>query len=275
MSAGDTAFESFAAKLTQARPEFPIVRAFVAAGRRDALTAFECLAHELAQTAFHLPEAQVAAIKLQWWRDELGRAARGEGRHPISVALGEAAQAFDVRAVDALLAATLALREAGPPADYATQRAQAMRVFAPIARLERAALGATDAGEAASAQARTVHHLLRETARISFDDEAMRATLPLNRLARHQLSRDDLARPGAARDAALKDQLADIAADLDAIGAAANLATRVRVRLDRRLVAAARRAGDPLPVLWHSLGRAPATTFWHAWREARRPDPGL
>ncbi|MDC8015153.1 squalene/phytoene synthase family protein [Tahibacter soli] len=270
MNAGDTAFASFVAKLVQARPEFPIVRAFVAPDRRDALTAFECLAHELAQTAFHLPEAQVAAVKLQWWRDEIERAARGEGRHPISQALGETAQAFDARAVDALLAATLALREAGPPSDYAAQRAQAARVFAPIARLERAAFGATDDGEAASARARTVHHLLRETARTPFDDEDMRATLPLNRLARHQLSRDDLARPGAARDAAMHDQLADIAADLAAVGDAATLAARARARLDRRLVAAARRAADPLPVLWHGLARAPATTFWHAWREARR-----
>lgn len=271
MSEADAAFGSFVAKLAQAQPAFPIVVTFVARERRDALTAIECLAHELAQTAFHLPEPQVAIVKLNWWRDEIERASRGQARHPVTQALGAAAHAFDARAVDALVAATLALREAGPPADHATQLAQAERVFMPIARLERDALGQAEAASAATARARTLHHLLRETARTAFDDEAVRAGLPLNLLARHQLSRDDLARPGAARDAALKDQLADLVRDLDALDArAANLAVRVRVRLDRRLAAAAHRAPDPLPVLWRGLGRAPVSTFWHAWREATR-----
>jgi len=73
------------------------------------------------------------------------------------------------------------------------------------------------------------------------------------------------------RNAAVRDQLDDIAQGLDAIDpAGASLTTRVRWRLDRALVAAARRARDPMPLLWRGLGRAPLSTFWQAWREARR-----
>lgn len=275
MNAGD-AFDSFAAKLAQAHPAFPIVRVFVAPAARDATTALECLVHELAQTAFYLPEASVAATKLQWWRDELARASRGEARHPVTRALGDTARGIDVAAGDALVVATLALREAGPPPDFATQRSLAERIYAPIARLEQsvsgiAEAGATESGAIATLHARALSHLVRELARTPFDDEEMRATLPLNRLARHQLTREALAQPGEARNAAVRDQLADIAQGLAAIDpAGASLVTRVRWRLDRALVAAAGRARDPLPVLWRGLGRAPLSTFWHAWREARR-----
>lgn len=271
MSDGESAFESFVAKLTQAHPEFPIVRVFVAPVAREALTAFECLVHELAQTAFHLPESSIAAVKLQWWRDELARASRGEARHPVTRSLGGAAHGIDAAACDALIAAMLALREAGPPVDFAAQRVEAERIYAPIARIEQSVLGTSEAGAIASLQARALHHLVRELARTPFDDEAVRATLPLARLARHQLTRDALAQPGPARDAAVRDQLADVAQALAAVDpSGANLVTRVRWRLDRALVASAGKGRDPMPMLWRGLGRAPLATFWHAWREASR-----
>lgn len=257
------AFGGFAEKLLAARPEHAVVRLFVPSARRDFVTAFEALVLELEQ-ASRLDEPSVAAAKLHWWGGELDRARGGEARHPLTQVLFPTARPdLDARLPGAIVAATLARLEREGEADFARQLAALESLHAPLAAFGDALLHRP--ADPAHARLRALAELLRDLA------HSKEHALPLQLLARHQLARSDIARGGAAVEAAVRDQLAVIGETLAAIDAAcAPLPVRVRRRLDLALVARARRADAPVQALRAALGRAPAATVWHAWREARR-----
>src|SRR5690242_21387944 len=85
--ADTTPLASFEAKWSEAYPEFALAQRFVR-DDREAKLAFACLVFEIEHAAFGIREAQPAAIKLQWWAEELMRAGKGEARHPLTQALG-------------------------------------------------------------------------------------------------------------------------------------------------------------------------------------------
>jgi phytoene synthase len=273
MSTPGSDVESFVAKLEQAYPEFRILRPLLQR-RAPALLAFECVAHELAQATFHLPEASVAVTKLNWWRDEFVRLAAGEARHPLTRNLqSPSGVAFDPAVFDALVDRAGRGCDALPPRDFAAQLAQIVPVFGAIERLRATVFGTAATAVGVQADLAAATHLLRELARLPFADEVPESSVPMQLLARHQASRTELATPGAARDAIARAQTADIASLLATLGpdveASAGWLARVRWRCECwrvRLPA----AGDPFAALWQRLERAPWHTAWTAWRAQRR-----
>lgn len=264
---------SFVAKLEQAYPEFRIVGPLLLR-RAPSLLAFECLAHELAQATFHLPEASVAASKLQWWREEITRHAAGEARHPLTRSLGVApSSCLDPTIFDVLIDMAVHGREAAPARDFTAQRAAVVPAFTAIERLRVGMLGTADAAVGVQADLAVATHLLRELARLPFADEVPESVVPMQLLARHQSSRSELARPGEARDTIVRAQVADIAARLAELGPAVDASaawlSRVRWRCERWRTRPLG-GGDPFAPLWGRLERAPWTTAWTAWRAQRR-----
>ncbi|HSX62812.1 MAG TPA: hypothetical protein VLF18_21725 [Tahibacter sp.] len=264
---------SFVAKLEQAYPEFRIVGPLLA--RRDAsLLAFECVAHELVQATFHLPEISVATGKLTWWGEELARWAKGEARHPLTRRVNpRGGDGPDLRLVDGLIDAAIRHHDAAPPADHTAQVAAAAPAFVSIERLRVAMLGTPEAAIAPQADLAVATHLLRELARVPLTEEVSVSAIPMHQLARHQLTRAELAAPGAARDAVARAQLADIAAMLagmqPAIDGVGGWMARVRRRCEQWRSRPLGR-GDAFAQLWGRLDRAPWNTVWLAWTAQRR-----
>jgi phytoene synthase len=263
-------FASFEQEWLDAHPEYAIASIFLPPDQRRRANAFASLTHELGGAA-RLREPQVAAAKLSWWRDELASAAAGRGNHPIAKALfaDEVARAVDAALWPAL--ADAALKQLGMPEastlpELLDQRAA---FHTALARIDDAMSGGSAAGIAANATLRSVAELLREAAQIGHRDDSL--PLPLDLLARHGLTRSSLSAPTPQRAALLRDHLdalADVVARNVTVPSRRGLYQRVRIRLDRSLMLAARNAADPLAFLdtyragrWNSL--------WVAWREAR------
>lgn len=264
---------SFVAKLEQAYPEFRIVRPLLER-RAPALLAFECIAHELVQATFHLPDAAVATSKLQWWREEFARWVAGEARHPLTRALGQGQpDRSDLSAFDTLIDRAAQGRDAPPPRDFAAQCMEVVPVFAAIERLRVVALGSAGTAAAVQADLAVATHLLRELARLPLADDVPESAVSMQLLARHQTTRTALSVPGEARDAIARAHIADIATSLallaPAIDASAGWLARVRWHCECRR-ARPLPATDPFAALWGRLERAPWTTAWTAWRAARR-----
>ena len=116
-----TPLASFEAKWSAAHPEFGLALKFVAARERAAQGAFACLVFELEQAAFATPDAEPAAIKLQWWAEELTRAGRGEARHPLTRELAGRREfvAVPIAQWRDVVAGAFAQRDRAPAADGA------------------------------------------------------------------------------------------------------------------------------------------------------------
>ena len=59
---------------------------------RRAITAFYALCRELDDVVDECRDADIAARKLDWWRDEVSRLASGNPQHPVTLALNDTAQ---------------------------------------------------------------------------------------------------------------------------------------------------------------------------------------
>jgi phytoene synthase len=267
MSATHDAFLGQLDKLLQARPEHAIARLFVPADRRDAFSAFECLVFELEQTVWHAREAQAALAKLQWWGEELQRSVEGAARHPITQHLPSVrdAAAAKTAAVQAI-SAVMDFLDAGSLGDFTAQQTALARFYSPLAQSQQ-----QYSGDGGGASLRALSFLLRELGRLSCGDAVHPMVIPLNLLARHQLSRDALTQAGAPREALLRDQLQALSNALSthALLPDAGFAVRLRQRLDRRLAKRAAAASTPSQAMRAAVG-VPAATAWYAWREARR-----
>ncbi len=274
MSASDPVFVGFVGKLLAAYPDYAVLRAYLqdATGQRQ--LAYECLVAELEHAAYAIAEPQVAAAKLHWWSEELERMEHGAASHPLTQGLSAdehaVRHASDLPA--RLLEGAIAQIEPPSPGDLAGQLAIMERFYLPLAELDPAPFPRDPRVLAAVARARALARLLRELSLPSGASREGRLAVPLNLLARHQLVRDDLVDERRAAPA-VREQLAA----LDEAGAAirpaladASLPLRLRVRLDARLIARARRNASPLPLLRAARGRLSPLAFWIAWREARR-----
>ncbi len=63
---------------------------------RRAITAFYALCRELDDVVDECSDPAVAAAKLDWWRDEIGRFATGKPEHPATRALADTVQGHDI-----------------------------------------------------------------------------------------------------------------------------------------------------------------------------------
>lgn len=269
--AAEAAFASFEEKWLQANPEQATVAVFLPPGQRRLASAFGSLVHELEQAAFGVREPQVAAAKLDWWRQEFAALASGQARHPIARELQVHARGLDV---DAALWTGLvdgALMLLDPPSIATTEDAfAALEVFyGPVAAVEQRLAGGDSARTGAASRLWSGSRLLSLAANLRRAPERA-AYVPLDLLARHGLTRADIGAGSAAGTALLRDFLRELG---DSLGRAfaeptATLGRRVRARIDLRLAARAANSADPVAFLAEAdYGRW--RTVWLAWREAR------
>jgi len=272
-------FAEFEQKWLDAWPENRVVAVFLEPAQRRRSHAFGALVHELSRAAFQVREPQVAATKLEWWRQELSAAAFGNPRHPITQELfaDDIARESDPALWPALGEGALAQLDQPGAGTLAALIEQLEPFHGAVAAAESALLLGGSGSPEANAALWTFSHLLHELPTLA--NAEGRLPLPLGLLARHGLARADLAQPSPARTRLLKDFLDELVLEINGalgVASARTLRMRTRVRLDRRLIAAALKSVDPLPYLTTHARPGYWPSLWAAWREARaaaRPAP--
>lgn len=274
--ASSTPLASFEAKWTEARPELALALRFVREDEREARAAFACLVLEIEHAAFGIREAQPAAIKLQWWAEELARAAKGEARHPLTQALASriAAAAIPQRDWYAVIVGAMAQRDPEPAADREALLSGYAQLHEPIGAIDAALFG-TDA--TAIARVLVLSRALRETTVLPDALRDGKLPLPLDLLARHRLARGDLGGDSAARADALREWFGELAGEMSVLLAPQALANRplgvlraAMAAADAKRLAAAANAGEPLAAMNVVLAGLSIPIVWAAWRAARR-----
>lgn len=69
---------------------------FLPAAQRAAMVALYAFCREVDDVVDDCSDANVARIKLQWWRDEIGRLFQGKAQHPVTQALQPSLQTFNL-----------------------------------------------------------------------------------------------------------------------------------------------------------------------------------
>ena len=276
MSEEHSAFASFERKWLDANPEQAAVLVFLRPAQRERESAFGSLIHELAQTAFGVREAQVAAAKLGWWQQELIGAAAGNPRHPISRELfrDRLAATIDSNSWRALIDGAIAQLDAPSPSNFGDLFSSLSDFFGPVALIETRLAESGASQSEAIGQLWACSHLMRFAENPSRCGERM--SLPLDLLARHGASRAEMLEPCAKRSIVLKDFIAsirDTIAKNEPLAMQATLGTRVRARVDRWLADRAVLADDPAQYLSQHARNLRWRSLWWAWREARNLTP--
>jgi phytoene synthase len=253
----------------QLEPAWAFLRADA---RRDVYVALAALEQEWLDAVYAIREPHVAAVKLQWWREELELARTGVARHPLTRAVfaDERIRALPAEVwSDAMDAAMFALDSASP-ADLAAQLAAARPLHGTLARIETALWFGSDARSGHAQAVASVQHGVALLRNFTNELEHGRSPLPMALLARHGLSLDGLSEDGEARRAALRDQaraLRQALTETDKITGPLSLFRDLQARLDGRALRAAGNAADPLRALYK--GQGGLRSLLDAWRGAR------
>ena len=264
------ALASFEAKWAQARPELPLALRFAPASMRPFISAFACLASEIAHAAFQLAEPEVAATKLHWWAEELSGFAEGRARHPLTVVLAGHAPIRELGANvwASVVPAAFAQRDAAPVSALDKLLGAYARFEMPLASIEATLHPEFDVEMSAKAASlsRAFDEIIRLPELLARD----RLPISLDLLARHQLSRNDLGQPGSLRDAALRDHFLALATHMSSLERRGlSPLTAIRLHADLQRSRRAARAGDPLAESVRNLDRLPFSSAWVGWRAAR------
>lgn len=252
----------------QFEPAWPFLRADP---RQEVYAAFAALEQEWLDVVYAIREPHVAAVKLQWWGEEMQLAQTGAARHPLTQAIfaDKRARAIPAPLWNGVTEAAMMAMDSAPPADFPAQLAAARPLHGALARIETALwFGVVATPERAQALAVAQHgvELLRNFAS---ELEHGRSPLPMALLARHGLSLAELADDSDARRAALRDQarlLGQALAESDKMEGPLSLFRGLQARLDRRALRAAGKAAEPLRALCKGQG---ARNLLDAWSEAR------
>jgi len=273
MSDASASVASFERKWLAANPENAIVAVFLPPAQRQLASAFGCLVNELSGAAFHIRETQVAATKLAWWRQELTDSAFGKPGHPVTQTLFDCAgvRESDPALWPALAEGALAQLDAPGAGTLSALMERLDPFFGAVARAENAVFCADRGNTEADAALWTLSHLLHALPHLSDGDAHL--PIPLGLLARHALTRAELAYESPQRNMLIKDFLDELVIEGNgALGVSAvrALPLRVRAALDRRRIASALRAIDPLRWLVAHPHAGRWRTLSTAWVEARR-----
>jgi 15-cis-phytoene synthase len=268
------ALASFEAKWSLAHPELPIALRFSQSAVRPFESAFACLSYELGHAAFQIAEAEVATTKLQWWAEELTGLSSGSVRHPLTGLLADRASRSGLAGGqwNAVVAGAFAQRDSAPATTLDELLATYLRFHSPLAEIEATLFGRPHARDLAHAAA--LSRALNEVIRLPETQARDRLPLPLDLLARHQLSRGDLGQSGGKRDNALREHLAAIANAMETVdrrGLSPLLG--IRLHADQLRCRRAAKAADPLAESARNLDRLPLSSAWVGWRAARRLQP--
>ena len=85
-------------KATRSGSSFYYAFLFLPPPRRAAITAFYAFCREVDDVVDEVTDPGVAAVKLAWWRNEVGSAFAGRPSHPVTKALMPHVAAYDIRA---------------------------------------------------------------------------------------------------------------------------------------------------------------------------------
>lgn len=275
------ALQSYIDKWLAVQPQQRAALVFVDPQRHAGHIALAALEQELLGAAYGIREPQVAAVKLNWWAEELGGAAQSGGRHPLTQVLfdDERAHALPPERWLAPVRAAIAQLEDGTAPDFAGQLAAAQPLHGALAALETEWWFGPAAVDAKAARMATLAHLLHSLRRLHDDAERDRLPLPMARLARFGLARTQLRAHSSARADAVRAQLADLASaweQASALDGPLGVFRALEAREGMRLVRAAQRAEDPVTTLQRGLdGGAFGHTVaaWNAARRWRRSEP--
>ena len=265
-------FATFERKWLAANPENAMVAVFLPSAQRRLASAFGCLIHELSSAAFHIHEAQVAATKLAWWRQELADAAFGKPGHPVTQTLFDCVgvRESDPALWPALADGALAQLDAPGAGTLSALMEQLDPFFGAVAQAENALFCAGAGNVEADAALWTLSHLLRALPHLG-DGEA-HLPIPLGLLARHELTRTELAYESPQQNMLIKDFLDELVLEGNgALGVSAtrSLPLRVRAAVDRRRIESALRVTDPLRWLIAHPHAGRLRTLRTTWGEAR------
>lgn len=275
MDASHDALQSYVDKWLAAQPAQRVALAFVDPARHPGHIALAALEQELLAAAYGIREPHVAATKLNWWAEELANAPETGGRHPLTQVLFDderAARMGSERWLAPVLAAMAQLEEGTAP-DFGAQLTAASQLHGALAALETAWWFGEAASPERAARLAALGHLLHALRRLDDDVERDRLPLPMASLARHGLSRDQLRRAGTARNAAVRDQLGELAANWrEASGLPGPLSVfrAIESREGERLTQYAAGAPEPLLALQRARPSGGLATTWAAWQAARR-----
>ncbi|HMM65805.1 MAG TPA: phytoene synthase [Dokdonella sp.] len=267
----DDALASFEEKWSLAHPELSLALHFAAPSQRALVSALACLGYEMAHAAFRIEQPEVAAGKLHWWSEELAACAGGQSRHPLTAVLCADApmRELPASAWRALARGALAQREAAPAANLAQLLDTYRRFYEPFVAIERVLYPHLDAD--ASAQAQALSRAFHESVRLRETLAGDRLPVPLDVLARQQLSRGDLAVAGAQRDAALREHFSALAGAMRSVRTAGLPALpAIGLRADLQRCRSAATAADPLAESTRKAGRIGVPSVLAGWRAARR-----
>lgn len=98
---------------------------FLPPARRRAITALYAFCREVDDAVDEVPDAQLAATKLDWWRAEVGRLFAGQPQHPVTRALQPALAPFGIaaeRLLEIIAGMELDLRQSRYPDFAALER---------------------------------------------------------------------------------------------------------------------------------------------------------
>ena len=260
-------------KLAHPDSDYPLLRVFLDEDSRRLHAALQTLRLELLGIPDQISDPGLAQTKLHWWREELLRFAGGEPRHPVTQSLS---RYRDLIAPDAMLHMTLAIDEllqTGSTWDsFDALYAHCLLISGTPVSLEAGVRGLDDNARTVAEQIGAAAHLTRLIANLRADAANNRLSVPMDELARFQVTRKDL-QGGTQTEAVvelLTYQTARVATLYNqALGALSPsqryslLPWTIRARLDQ-----ARLARPPRADLQLRLG--PAQRLWIAWRTASR-----
>ena len=267
--------QSYVDKWLAVQPRQRIALAFVDPSRYPGHIALAALEQELLSAAYGIREPQVAAVKLNWWAEELSGAAASGGRHPLTQVLFDDERAHAVPS-DTWLApvlAAMAQLEEGTASDFDAQINASGQLHGALAALETSWWYGSGASSARAARVATLSHLLFALLRVEEDADRDRLPLPMARMARFGLSRAELRKPHPAREQAIRAQLQDLAGAWREAGRLPGPLSVFRSLESGAGQALARRAGkatEPLEALRAGQTRSGPATAWRAWQAARR-----
>lgn len=260
-------------KLAHPDSDYPLLRVFLDEDSRRLHAALQTLRLELLSIPDEVSDPGIAQTKLHWWREELLRLAEGEARHPVTRLLSGYR---DLIAPDAMLHMTLAIDEllqTGSTWDnFDALYAHCLLISGTPGSLEAEALGLNDNARTAAQQIGAAAHLTRLIANLRADTASKRLSVPMDELARFQVTRKDL--QGDAQTEAVVELLAYQTGRVAALYAQALAALStsqryallpwiIRAHLDQARLTRPLRADLQL-----RLG--PAKRLWVAWRTASR-----
>ena len=253
---------------------------FSPADQHDALLAVFAFHAEVSEVPNEVSDPGVGAVKLEWWREELGRVFAGAPRHPVSQALVPAIRDHDLEAEpfqDMIDGTAMDLAYDGYPS-FRELSVYCHRTGGAFARLLTGIAGANS-----GASARFAHDLgMAQTLRrrllsVRDDARAGRVYIPEDEMRQAGVTREDLLAPQTsdALRALFKEQADRIIAFLDQAEAHLPDSERARQRsgiilaaLDRALLEEL--AQDNFPLLEQAFELTPLRRLWVAWRTARR-----